>query len=485
VRPGAPERLEAAALLAAGVAVWAGSFAGVFQFDDFRALLGSGRLGGAVPSWLDGAGAFRPLSQWLLGVQRGLFGFDPLGDHLLRLGLHLASTLLVWRLGRDLTGRRGGEASPLAFAAAALFLVHPLATEAVTYLSGFASLLAGFLSLLTIDLWRRRLRAGGPPPRWPAGGSLAAFALALAAKETAAAVLLALPLVDLVAGGPGRREPIGERLRPYLAHALVLALFLAAASFHAADRRLLAHSLALRGPAENLILQPRVVCESAALFVLPGRLNLDHDLRPEAVRADGTLPACAAALLALTLVALRSLRRSSLAGFGWLWFLVFLAPTCSFVARGDLLSERNLYLPAAGLCFVAAAAAARALERLRPIVPARPLRAAAIVAAAALAVALAGATIRRNALYADPVALWRDAVRKSPAKARPHANLGWSLYVAGDLDAAIEQYREALRLDPDDALARRDLALAWEQRRHRALADPAVHVSAPRRPAEE
>ena len=74
---------------------------------------------------------------------------------------------------------------------------------------------------------------------------------------------------------------------------------------------------------------------------------------------------------------------------------------------------------------------------------------------------LAGITIDRNRLYADPVTFWEDTVRKSPRKARPHTNYGYALYRAGQTDRAIREFRAALAIDPDDPDAQRNLRRAW------------------------
>jgi Flp pilus assembly protein TadD len=82
--------------------------------------------------------------------------------------------------------------------------------------------------------------------------------------------------------------------------------------------------------------------------------------------------------------------------------------------------------------------------------------------AAILIVGLSAATVARNRLYADPVLFWSDAVRKSPAKARPHTNLGHAWFEAGQVDRALDEFRSALALDPFDAVAQRNLLEAWK-----------------------
>ena len=166
-------------------------------------------------------------------------------------------------------------------------------------------------------------------------------------------------------------------------------------------------------------------------------------------------------------------RRAPLFSFGILWFLLHLLPTNSILARYDLLSERNLYLPSIGLYLAAAAAASGFMRWLSARlgtgnvggswVP-RCGRVVAWSTLAALVVGLVGTTVSRNAVYADPVTFWSDAVGKSPRKARPHTNLGYAWFVAGDVDRAIEQFRMALALDPLDAVAQHDLLEAWTRK---------------------
>jgi Flp pilus assembly protein TadD len=82
---------------------------------------------------------------------------------------------------------------------------------------------------------------------------------------------------------------------------------------------------------------------------------------------------------------------------------------------------------------------------------------------------LVAATMRRNAVYSDPIAFWSDAVEKSPWKARPHTNLGQAWFTAGELDRAIEQFRAALRLDPLNPEAQRNLLAAWARKTNRDM----------------
>ena len=54
-------------------------------------------------------------------------------------------------------------------------------------------------------------------------------------------------------------------------------------------------------------------------------------------------------------------------------------------------------------------------------------------------------TATRVPLWADELALWREATIESPAKPRPWVNLGVQLHARGELDAAERAFAEAMR----------------------------------------
>ena len=60
-------------------------------------------------------------------------------------------------------------------------------------------------------------------------------------------------------------------------------------------------------------------------------------------------------------------------------------------------------------------------------------------------------TLVRNAVWRDPVTLWRESVDLAPAHDRPRLLLGEALQDAGRRDEAMEQYRIAIRLRPTAA----------------------------------
>ena len=421
-------------IVAAAAAAWWNAFGGAFLYDDINI------LNAPVPEnpagFLYGLdGAIRPLAALSYLADRVLWGDDPAGYHLLNVLLHLGSALLVWSLVDRLAPARRG----VALWTALLFAVHPMATEAVTYVSGRPTAMMGFLYLAAL-----RLHLAGRR-----GWALSAFAGALACKEIAVTLPLALLLADAVALGH-RGPALRADLRRHLPFWLLLAAALALGALHPRYGALLAESLALRSPIENLAVQAQAVAYSLVLFADPRQLSMVHHLDLATSFADPAAMAAGLALLVLVVAAAR--RGHPLEAFGVLWFVLQLLPTNSLLPRLEILSERNLYLASAGLYVAFVSLAARLAQRIQP-----RLRAAAPALGIAAVCALAGATLARNALYADPVAFWSDAVAKAPASDAARVNLGYSHYLAGRRDEAIAHFRAALAIDRDNPVAQANL----------------------------
>jgi hypothetical protein len=455
----------------AGAAAYANSFAGVFLFDDYQSIVEDSRLENVQTFLAHLPGMIRPLLKATLLVDRLAWGLNPAGYHLLNFCLHVGSGLLLYAILERLVdeanpSRAATETRMVPLGAALLFLVHPLGTETVTYLSGRATGLAAFWYLAGLLFYLRASQPGHNPNMLSRAhvGAIGCFALALLSKETAITFPLALLLTEIVARrtrGTALRSIVVRLHTPFWA---VLFVFLGAALVTPRYRVLLDVALNTRPFYEHLISQLNVVGYATTLVVAPGRMNFDHDFPQYASVLDWPTPIALVLLLGLIALAVSRGRAQPLLAFGIGWFFLQLLATNSVLQRTDLLSERNLYLPAAGL-FLALASAWYALERRiadwvsvshGPVL--RGLRVLSIVVVALFI----STTVARNAIYSDPVVFWTDAVNKSPAKARPHVNLGHAYVLVGDLPRATDQFRIALKLDPDNPAAQQGLRAAWE-----------------------
>ena len=210
----------AAIVAAAAVLAYLNSFQGAFHLDDYKVLLSDPAVRSWGGWWSDLGPGIRPLLKlsyalnWSTGL--GLFGF-----HLVNLLIHLGVSILVLLLARKLTGpssRMGG----VALFAALLFALHPIQTEAVTYLAGRSASLVAFFYLASLAAYIHGRLEGRPLVLYALSPAL--FLLALAVKETAATLPAALLLWEITrrdrpfrlreAWHP-RRRTWGFSLRPW------------------------------------------------------------------------------------------------------------------------------------------------------------------------------------------------------------------------------------------------------------------------------
>jgi tetratricopeptide (TPR) repeat protein len=378
----------------------------------------------------------------------------------LNLLLHLGSGLLVYRI---LTRAVTEETRHLPFWAAALFLLHPIQTETVTYISGRASGLMAFFYLFAFFLYSK---ASERPDavmicRLYLSGSIVSLILSLGSKETAATFPLALLLWDLLI-----RRLRGRSLRTAILfrHVPFWGVLLFAAGWawsHPRYAALAQFSLNIRPLWDNLLSESHAAAYALTLFFTPWNQNFDHDLPVFHSLAQWPLPLDILLLATTAGACLLSWRRFPLVAFGLGWFFVQLLPT-SLIPRNDLLSERNLYLASIGVLLVLVFLGSQFTRRLvTAFQHPRLVPAGAGVIAVAFICCLCIFTYQRNALYRDPVLLWSDTVEKSPQKARPHNNLGHAYLLRDDWERAIEEFRIAVQLDPDYALARKNLRDAY------------------------
>jgi len=439
---------------------YAGVVHGDFQFDDFSSILENSHL----DRWQTFVGHLdhmvRPVLYGTLLLDRFLYGNSPAGYHLLNFLLHLGSGLLVYLI---LTRAVTEETRHVPFWTALLFLIHPIQTETVTYISGRASGLMAFFYLLALFLYIKgsEYQSGGSTSRLYIWGAVVSFLVSLGSKETAVTFPLIVLLSDLLIPrlkGASLRAAILSRHLPFW---FIIALVGVWALTHPRYAALAQFSFGIRPLWDNSLSELNAVTYALLLFFSPWKQNFDHDLPVLHSLFDWPLPLDICFLGGLSAGALVAVRRLPLLSFGLGWFFVQLLPT-TLIPRNDLLSERNLYLASIGLLLAVVVLGSHLMRQLiKALQRPRLVRVGAGSLALAVVLVFCLITFQRNALYRDPILLWSDTVEKSPRKARPHNNLGHSYAQQGDWGRAIDEFRIAARLDPDYPLAQQNLRDAY------------------------
>ncbi|HET8541896.1 MAG TPA: tetratricopeptide repeat protein [Anaeromyxobacter sp.] len=472
--PGAASRRAAlagaAVVVALGLAAYSNSFSVPFQFDDGKEIVEN-------PSVRDLAGVgglrlTRSVAYLTFALNGALGDGSTWGYHAVNLAIHLAAALVLYALAalicRALAppGSALHRAAPLAaLAAAALFVAHPLQTQAVTYVVQRIASLAALLYLTAVWAYARAGLEDRPARRGALyAGALAAAALGLFTRENVATLPAALAIVDLCAlPGPARRRI--ARLAPFAVLAVAAVLVTAPrATVQASSAEFAIAAQAKEAPAWVVyaLSQPSVILAYLRLLLLPVGQSVDHD---PAVHASLSAPvllssALLAALLAVPAAAGWRARRSAGGRVALLavgWFVATMAVESSVLPLADAMVEHRMYLPSAGIFLAAGIAFAWAVDRAAP-----RGRTLALAAAGACVLLLAGATFARNRVWRDPLTLWSDALAKAPGRSRPHIYVGQAYLERGMPERAVPLFQAATRLPPRTPIAEMNLGAAYK-----------------------
>ena len=174
-------------------------------------------------------------------------------------------------------------------------------------------------------------------------------------------------------------------------------------------------------------------------------------------------------------------RRERTLSFGLVWFFATLAPVLNSRWLGpNVFTERYLYLPSVGLCWIAAWGA---LKLWAGLVNRTPLERKAVVTGLGVLAILASIRIvTRNTDWRDDMTYYQRTLAAEPDAASLRLNLGAVLWNHGRRDRAEQEWRKALIDAPNNAILLNNLGLAAEQKRNYAEAIQYYQQSMWRRP---
>ncbi|MDQ2901744.1 MAG: tetratricopeptide repeat protein [Acidobacteriota bacterium] len=402
---------------------------GPFVFDDLTLPFG-GSHAADLPfrAWL----GVRPLLMISYWLNYQLSGESTFSYHVVNVALHVANSILVFSIVRRLLEfAAAGRRDLLAIFAAAFFLFHPVATEAVTYIAGRSETLSVlfFFGAFTLFLYRRSQAIS-----WPVSAAiLTLFAAAINTKEHTAVLPLIFLLTDYFWNPGFSLTGIKHNWRLYIPMAaataagiLFLLRYLSTAptiGFHIKDLSWY----------QYFFTECRAFFVYARLFLFPAGQNVDYDFPISQTVSDHGAIFAMLAIIALVGAAIYFRHRYPLASYGFLMSLILFAPTSSFVPIADVIAERRLYLPFIGLLLIP-------IEFLSRLQWERKTLA---VVLASICLVMGFLTYRRNGIWSSALALERDAVEKSPRSARAREQLGFAYFFEGRCAEAVAEYAAA------------------------------------------
>lgn len=452
-----PSAWRPAAIAVAVLIVYVNSIGAPFLFDDLTSIVENPRIRQLWPLSIplspphDTPVAGRPLVNASFALNYALGGLHVEGYHLVNIAIHLSAALLLFGIVRrtlalpKLAPRWGGASNEMAFACASIWALHPLQTEAVSYLTERTESLMGLFYFVTMYSSIRSLE-GRRRRRWQSA-AVAACALGMAAKESMVTAPLAVVLFDRVFVFESFRSAFRERGALY---AGLCASWIVLAALMWSVPRTSVGFAAGASPWVYFLDQIPITARYLWLSVWPRALVLDYGMpQPIALREVVAPGMLMGVLGAATLAAL--VYRPIL-GFLGVWFFLTLAPTSSIVPIAtEVGAERRMYLPLAGLVVLAVVGTRALLQAVTPRLARTtgglpgfsPMSVSAIVLAVTCLLLSIG-TLMRNQEYQSRLTMAQTIVDRRP-HGRAHFMLGSELIGAGRHEEAMAHFRESAR----------------------------------------
>ncbi len=422
---------------------------------------------------------YRPFLFFTFAINYVIDGVKPFGYHLLSNLIHIGNAILIFYILNLAVRKR-----LVAFLTAFFFLIHPLQTEAITYISGRGDPLAAFFMLSALLLFFLAERRGLSWKGWQRWLSLGSLILALLSRETAIIfpVLLAVFYIAFLSG---------ERFLRSLKTAFVKALPYFAAVFTYGVLRLTALNFK---NVLNFYDQPniysshlyvriftflKVLLAYFKLLIVPTGLHMERSMDPQLSFFKWPVLLGGLIVFGLIFLLFYLYRREKAAAlnpnvkiqmsnqaqnptpqnyiwnlnldichfrvwfFGIGWFFVALAPVSGITPINALIYEHWLYLPLVGFFLIASYYLSKLiiyLKNSRKIIPLGIL----ITLLAGYSVFFGVQSIKRNIIWGKPIPFYEDILKYEPDSVRINNNLGNMYYNEGNIAKAEEFYRKAV-----------------------------------------
>jgi len=424
-------RWQVAVIVLATVIVYFNSLSAPFIFDDELAIVSNSTIRSLSGAWAQPRNtplAGRPVAGLTFALNFAASEIDAAAYRATNIAIHIACALLLFGLvRRTLTlprfePRVGGAASDLAFASALLWVVHPLTTDAVTYITQRTESLMGLCYLLTLYASLRRStmddgRSTMDDRRWTIL-AIVACALGMGVKESMVTAPLMVVLFDRAFLFDSFRAAVAVRWRLYAALALTwLVLALQLVSTPRAGSAGFATGVSVW---TYLLNQSAMIVRYLRLAVWPDGLVLNYG-PPVPYALLDVLPH-AAAVVGLLLLTVAAVRWHAAAAFLGAWLFITLAPSSSIIPIAtEVGAERRMYLPLMAIVTGIVIGLYRWSTVRR-----RMSRRLAAVTLAVVAIVLGSLTIRRNTEHQSLLTLAQHDLERWPTDVA-HAAVGGEL----------------------------------------------------------
>ncbi len=441
-------------IIICGLVAYSSSLHGEFVFDDITSIVKNEHIRALwPPAYLTAPEGVtvsgRPVVSLTLALNYALAGgLDVFGYHLFNVLAHIATAVVMCRLLAAVFGRLGDAvrvAEGWALAAAAVWVVHPLCTDAVNQVVYRTEVLMSLCYVLTLWCTVRGASSTSRSRSWYVL-AVVSCGVGMGCKQNMVSAPLAVLLLDRILLSGSFSEAVRQRSGLYIGLLATYGILFASMWAGRPPETVVGFGIEKLPAPHYWMTQCGVLLHYLRLAVVPVPLVMDYQDWPVATSfsaAAGAILTVGALLCGIALL----WRHRPLIGWLLTVALFILAPTSLIPNIGDICGEHRMYLPVAAIVILAVWLWRRLVGWLRPHVASAAVQ--GLSAAVVIVVVVLGwHTWQRGLDYRTALSAWADVVDKRPTNPTARINLGALLREAGRFDEAQQQLEAGLGLHP-------------------------------------
>lgn len=369
-----------------------------------------------------GSNFYRPLQSITHGVDYILWKNRVAGHHAVNIIFHILASVAAYLMLKKVFSKN------LSFFAALFFAIHPVQTEAVTYISGRSDPMAAFFIILAILLFEKNLIL-----------SCVSFVFAILSKESA----LAAPflLISYLLFKNGSIKPHIKRLLPLIFIMIIYGVLrLTVLDFSKTIGENLPQPFFYIPFYIRFCTFLKTLPVYFGILLWPFGLHMERQMSLAGSLLEPRVFSGFFILLFVFFTAYKLKKISAAMLFSACWFFIAIFPNSNLVPINALIYEHWLYLPSLGFFITIAWVFDESLKRGKII------RCAAILIAAAMVLFYIWRTSDRNKEWRDHISFYESTIKYVPDSVRLHNNLAMAYTDKGRIEDAVREYKKAISL---------------------------------------
>lgn len=455
-------------LLAIGLIIYGNSFNNMFFWDDDDSIVNNEYIKDLrhIPKFFSenliaGAGQttsyWRPLVLLSFSMDYHIWGLEPVGFHLTSTILHIIAAWLVflflYKLFEIFSPDKKVSSKNIfvSFLVSLLFLVHPLQTEAITYIAGRADALSSIFCLASILFYIYARMEGGRLGKY--AFSIMFFVLGLLTKEQVILLPALILLVELVCFTKKYNKETLMRVVKFVGLFLLISLFyfglrLTILNFEGSlfDLTSYIDEVYTSNVFYRLLTFSFVMLSYFKLLFIPTGLHMARETATITSIFSPYVLSFVVSLALIVFVCIKTWKKERLITFGFLWFFIILSIRTNILTINRPMYEHWLYLPMIGFWLALFLLILLAMEKIKEEKKREIFETSFYTIALALCFIFCILTIARNRDWRDPITFYENNLRYTPGSYIQLNNLGMAYAQVGLHEKSIGNYRKALEI---------------------------------------